>query len=162
MPQPLNAKNDLFSLRVKYGKVTLFMPVSPKTTYDELINDVLAGLATSAHTPPAETGASSFKEMGPSDVGLFEGSKMVGTADGQQDESIRFVQVDREQPNLEEMGIIDGPDAIVYLGFRDASKGVIAEPVVEIPALVDDFDEEDDEAAEAAIDDEMEGIKERA
>lgn len=161
------------------------MPVSPKTTYDELISDVLAGLATSAHTPPAETGASSFKDMGPSDVGLFEGSKTVGTADGQQDESIRFVQVDREQPNLEEMGIIDGPDAIVYLGFRDASKGesphyllcfclvvlkakhfrqagVIAEPVVEIPALVDDFDEEDDEVAEAAIDDEMEDIKERA
>ena len=101
----------------------LFMPVSPKTTYDELINDVLAGLATSAHTPPAETGASSFKDMGPSDVGLFEGSKTVGTADGQQDESIRFVQVDREQPTLEEMGIVDGPDAIVYLGFRDASKG---------------------------------------
>lgn len=44
--------------------------------------------------------------------------------------------------------------------FRQA--GTIAEPVVQIPALVDDFDEEDDEAAAAAIDDEMEDVKERA
>lgn len=100
------------------------MPVSPKTTHDELVVELISGLAASAHTPPSETGASSFKDLKVSDVGLFEGSKAVGTAnDSQQEEAMRFVQLDGGRKTLESIGIIDGPDAVVYLGFRDKSKG---------------------------------------
>ena len=137
---------DSFALRVKYDKHVvsehacavsgalltcafysfwqLFIPVEPSTSYETLVGRALGMLANSDASPPEDSSLAAFDGMQPDDVALFSGSTGVAGGAAAHDATIRFVELDRaSQSTVAKMGLHDGAEAVVYLGFRSKVKG---------------------------------------
>ena len=129
-----------FALRIKYQKsvvsrmndciykivkliisLQLCVPVDPTTTYDELARLSLDLLENTDAELPEGSNVESFQDLNLDDLAFFEGNSVIGT-NGPSDE-IKFVQLDRKQKStIGAMGLKDGADAILYIGFLNKAK----------------------------------------
>lgn len=104
----------------------LCVPVYPKTTYDNLAELCLDLLSDAGLSAPLETGTGSFTDLTTTDLAFFEGSHATAggaTASSRSDE-VRFIELDRSKKGtIDAMGLKDGSDAVLYLGFRNKSSG---------------------------------------
>ena len=99
----------------------LCVPVDPNTTYDELARLSLDLLESTDAELPEGSNVESFEDLNLDDLAFFEGNTVVG-ANGPSDE-IKFAELDRKkQSTISEMGLKDGADAILYIGFLNKAK----------------------------------------
>lgn len=117
------------------------IPVEPKSTYDGLAQVSLHLLDRYKLNPPSELRASSFGEMKTDQLALFEGS-LATTGSASDTTQLRFVEIPRKKATISAMGLKDGADAVLYLGFKDEDSQVFSKPDVSIPPIFDDEDED--------------------
>lgn len=69
-----------------------------------------------------EMGVDSFEDLDTNDVAFYEGNSTLGP-NGIPSEEIKFVELDRKKKNtINAMGLKDGADAILYVGFLNRAK----------------------------------------
>ncbi|PWN33681.1 uncharacterized protein FA14DRAFT_161413 [Meira miltonrushii] len=127
-----------FALRIKYQKSVLCVPVDPTTTYDELARLSLELLESTDAELPDEAGVESFEDLNVEDLAFFEGNSVVG-ANGAPSDDIKFAELDRKKkPTISAMGLKDGADSVLYIGFLNKAKKTYMPPDVSIPSINDE------------------------
>lgn len=150
-PEKLGSSPGVFPLRVKYAKVTVLVPVAPKTNLVDLKRDVLGALSSVGETPPASTGKTSFGDFDVTDIGLFTGAPHPAASEGGgPDDELVFIRAgkgtDDDKTTVSDIGWVDESNNIAYLGFSSQDGQQISHPQVQVASLADevpDYDLED-------------------
>lgn len=71
---------------------------------------------------PEGAGVDSFEDLNVDDLAFFEGNSVAG-ANGALLDDIKFAELDRKsKPTVSAMGLKDGADAVLYIGFLNKTK----------------------------------------
>jgi hypothetical protein len=102
--------------------IQLCVPVDPTTTYDELARLSLELLEGTDAEVPEEIGVGSFEDLNAEDLAFFECNSAIGS-NGVHSDELKFVQLDRKNKStISAMGLKDGADAVLYIGFLNKAK----------------------------------------
>ncbi|KDN46620.1 hypothetical protein K437DRAFT_105986 [Tilletiaria anomala UBC 951] len=165
MPVSLASSRALFPLRVKYAKVTLFIPVQASTQLSELKAHVLQALIATRQSPPQGV-ADTFMDLDAvNDLGFFHGAESssatsatlsavgadasatgaVAVHTGAGEMTFENVEERTGKPDtVGQVGWKDEVNNVTYLGFKYRGDKTVSQPHVQIPSLMDDEDEEDE------------------
>ncbi|PWN53370.1 hypothetical protein IE53DRAFT_384120 [Violaceomyces palustris] len=160
MPRVATQAKDSITLRIKYSKTTLFLPVLPTTTLKELRSDILEALSKSDQPlpegldPVGDGSGKSFDQLSPEeDLGLYlidtqelENRHHNHPLSSHPPPNAIYLPLEDRGPNsnstVQKVGLKDSD--CVAVGFRLSGQAIISQPNVQLTS----FEEEDEEMVE--------------
>lgn len=118
---------------MKYSKTTLFLPVTPTTTYATVKQDFIAALLkSSTHQSLPDSVDFSLEDLAKDEnllnesVGLFFGSRKDEQSDYVFQKVEDKVKASTDSITVAKMGLKEGKEETVYVGFKGRNDGELA------------------------------------